>query len=536
MYTALYRQWRPRRLDEIKGQSHVTSTLKNALTQQRIGHAYLFCGPRGVGKTTVARILARAVNCKKGIGTEPCGECSCCTAILAGSSLDVLEIDAASNRGIDEIRDLRDKARFYPADCRYKVYIIDEVHMLTTEAFNALLKTLEEPPPHVIFILATTEPHRIPLTILSRCQRFDFHRLENKQIVEQMSEIIEKTGASAEPAALSLIARAADGSMRDALSVLDQTLIMGDGKAKEAAVLAILGVPDRLLVANTAKAISEADAAGVFHMVDELMKTGKDLRQFFKDLAGYFRDLLLLATGASALSDADDEELEQMKKDASGFDTRFLVHALKTISQTEAEMRVGGWPRLVAETTLLSLLSDASVRVMAEPDPLPKPVRRSKPKPAAAKPAKPHKSVPPKPVETELPAVQTPQKTAATESGAALSVEQVRGQWQSVLSMVRRESAIVAALLQEGVPAAVEADTLVVTFKHQFHRESLEAPDKKSLVERIIGSCFNREMQIRLEMQTFEKPEPEDPLQDPLVRDALELFGGEIINDKDCDI
>lgn len=292
-YTALYRKYRPARMADLVGQSHVAETLLRALQTDRVAHAYIFTGPRGTGKTSAALILGRAVNCEHPIGGEPCGECAACRRIARGASLDVLEIDAASNRGINEMRDLRDGIKYLPAQEKRKVYIIDEVHMLTPEAFNALLKTLEEPPEYVMFILATTEPHKVPVTILSRCQRFDFHRVGQQQLYDHLAHLLELEGREADEAALKLIARRAEGGLRDAVSLLDQCLVATDGRLTMQKISSVLGIVDERFMLAMAEAIAEHDGLRIVKGVELLAAEGRDMRLFLQQLLEFVREQLL---------------------------------------------------------------------------------------------------------------------------------------------------------------------------------------------------------------------------------------------------
>lgn len=365
---ALYREERPRTFAEVVGQDHVTRTLKNALAQNRFTHAYLFCGPRGTGKTSCARILAKAVNCQNPQQGEPCNQCRSCEIIQSGQSMDIIEIDAASNRGIDEIRDLRDKVKYSPTDLRYKVYIIDEVHMLTEPAFNALLKTLEEPPPHVLFVLATTEVHKVPVTIRSRCQRHDFHRLGNREIVQRLAEVCERHGFRVEEEALVAIARQAEGGMRDALSLLDQVVAYAeDGQIVTLQdTLTVLGAAplDRFLRID--EAIQKAEPGLALMVLDELVREGKDLRQFVRDLVAHLRDLLLLRVqGGESLLDLPEETLAQLKEAAEGFQPQQLLGAVKLLAGVEGDLRLSTNPRLVVEVALIRLCAPAAVATQA---------------------------------------------------------------------------------------------------------------------------------------------------------------------------
>ena len=296
-YQALYRKWRPLEFEDVKGQEHIVTTLKNQIRADRIGHAYLFCGTRGTGKTTVAKIFAKAVNYEHPVDGSPCGECPTCKAIAEGRSMNVIEIDAASNNGVDNIREIRDEVQYSPTEGRYKVYIIDEVHMLSIGAFNALLKTLEEPPAYVIFILATTEAHKIPVTILSRCQRYDFHRISIETIAGRLSQLMEAEHINVEEKAIRYVAKAADGSMRDALSLLDQCIAFYLGQdLKYENVLEVLGAVDTAVFAEMLSYILKADTYACMQLLEQIIMQGRDLGQFVSDFVWYLRNLLLVKT------------------------------------------------------------------------------------------------------------------------------------------------------------------------------------------------------------------------------------------------
>ena len=324
-YRALYRVFRPQTFSEVRGQNHISTTLKNAIVTERLAHAYLFCGPRGTGKTSSAKILAKAVNCLDLQNGEPCNQCANCKAINEENFLDVLEIDAASNRGIDEIRDLRDKVRFAPSQGKRKVYIIDEVHMLTNEAFNALLKTLEEPPAHVLFILATTEPQKIPLTILSRCQRFDFRKINTAEIADHLAEIVKEEGVSISDDALNAIARKAAGGMRDAISVLDQCIAFAGSRIELHHVELVLGTVSEEATASLIDAVLQQDYSRLFLLLHDFMQQGKDIKQILRDCIQYARQLLLLKVAPNEkLVELSPDSIGKAKEQAQALQVEFL--------------------------------------------------------------------------------------------------------------------------------------------------------------------------------------------------------------------
>lgn len=357
-YLVLARKWRPQTFEEVVGQEHVTQTLKNALAQGRVAHAFLFSGPRGVGKTSVARILAKALNCVSGPTPNPCNQCQNCLETTQGTSLDVLEIDGASNRGIDEVRELRENIKYLPAHGRYKVYIIDEVHMLTKEAFNALLKTLEEPPPHALFVMATTEPHKVPVTILSRCQRYDFKRLPAALIHEHLSRLTVQEGWHLEPEGLQLIAREAEGSMRDALGLLDQVVTFGGQQVSATEIARILGVTERRLLLQALRAIIQRQGAEILQLVEELHEHGLDLKRFYQDLVMYSRHLLVASLGAEArhLVEVADPEWEQLQTIARQSSLPHLFNLLTVLLKGDEDLRRTSFPRLALEILLLRLV------------------------------------------------------------------------------------------------------------------------------------------------------------------------------------
>ena len=361
-YTALYRKFRPTEFGDVKGQDHIITTLQNQIKANRIGHAYLFCGTRGTGKTTVAKIFAKAVNCEHPVDGSPCGECETCRSIAAGTSMNVIEIDAASNNGVDNIREIREEVAYRPTEGRYKVYIIDEVHMLSIGAFNALLKTLEEPPEYVIFILATTEVHKIPITILSRCQHYDFKRISIETITNRMKELMDTEHVDVEDKALRYIAKAADGSMRDALSLLDQCIAFYMGqKLTYDNVLEVLGAVDTDVFSRLLRKVIGRDVAGVLDVVDDLVMQGRELTQLAADFTWYLRNLLLVKTSDNIedVLDVSTENMAQLKEEAQMIEPDMLFRYIRIFSELSNQLKYATQKRVMLEVALIKLCTPA---------------------------------------------------------------------------------------------------------------------------------------------------------------------------------
>ena len=361
-YTALYRKFRPDNFADVKGQDHIVTTLTNQIKHNRIGHAYLFCGTRGTGKTTVAKILAKAVNCEHPVNGSPCNECAMCKAIQAGTAMNVIEIDAASNNGVDNIREIREEVSYRPTEGKYKVYIIDEVHMRSVGAFNALLKTLEEPPSYVMFILATTEAHKIPITILSRCQRYDFHRITIDTIAARLDELLKVEGIEAEEKAVRYVAKAGDGSMRDALSLLDQCIAFYLGQELTYdKVLEVLGAVDTEVFSKLLRKVIQGDVTGSIHILEELIVGGRELSQFVGDFTWYMRNLLLVKTSEDPEEaiDVSSENMKLLKEESTMLDVETLMRYIRIFSDLSNQIRYATQKRVLVEIALIKLCRPA---------------------------------------------------------------------------------------------------------------------------------------------------------------------------------
>ncbi len=481
-YLVLARKYRPMFFDDVVGQQHVTLTLQNAIQQKRIANAYLFSGPRGVGKTTVARILAKALNCEQGPTLTPCNHCSSCIEINESRSLDVFEIDGASNRGIDEVRNLREGLRYAPSPGKYRIYIIDEVHMLTNEAFNALLKTLEEPPPSVLFIFATTEAHKVPATILSRCQRFDFKRMPTKKIIEQLSELCRSENIQIDEEALRLIAVKADGSMRDSQSVLDQIIAYAGATitAKDTAVL--LGIIDRQLFFEVTDLIQAGDVLGGVALANRIFAEGYDFNEFLIGLQEHLRNFMVVATTDSGEEiDASEEHRRRYLEQKSAFAIEDLLRLIKVCADAENLMRRSANARLHLEVAIIKLIKmNRSVRLsqILEQIDVKKNSNLDLAAPTAAKP-------PQQPRFTVPPVVSAPSsqsrpvhvETAPTEPMQAPSLQELQKQWPELTEKMTKKKVAIGCILQQGWPLLLESNRLEVGFSPQnsFHISSLEA-------------------------------------------------------------
>ena len=567
----LYRKWRPQTLSDVVGQEHVTKTLVNALQSGRLAHAYLFCGPRGTGKTSTGRILAKAVNCLTSGEAKPCNTCSMCVAITDGQALDLIEIDGASNRGIEDIRGIREKINFAPNAAKYKVYIIDEVHMLTEPAFNALLKTLEEPPPHAIFVLATTEVHKVPLTILSRCQRFDFRRLSQADVVGKLQRICEHEEIDIEPQVLPLVAKASTGSLRDAENLLEQLVLQHSSRLTLDEVRADLGFTDDSRVRQLANFILSNDVRAGLATIGSIAADGLDLRLFNRSLVEYLRTSLLVKAGAAEVTDLPVEEAADMRQLVDRQSLEGLTKTVRLFAQID--FRTDPRSTLPLELALVdsSLFAvekpvDPAAKVISKPEvktgPAAKSVREPPPRPKEhAAQADEKIDVQPSQPAQEAARLDVPIAAAAASSSAAdvpitagaasaraadvpippppHTVEQIRQYWSDFIKACRGmgSSGNLDALLRNSCDVAdLEGDTLVLDFRHEWHKSKIEDPKYRHQVEVKLQQVFGVPYRVRCTHtpRTKEKSKPRQQEHNPVVTAALEM-GARIIEEEQGD-
>lgn len=514
---ALYRKWRSQAFETVVGQEHVTLTLRNALRDGRMSHAYLFTGPRGTGKTSTARILAKAINClTEDLAARPCNQCSVCVAITEGRLLDLIEIDAASNRGIDEIRDLREKIGFRPNEARYKVYIIDEVHMLTKEAFNALLKTLEEPPPHAVFVLATTEPDRVPETVRSRCQRFDFRRIPTQEIAEHLAEILRAEGGQAEPEALVAIARRSTGSMRDAVSLLDQLLSYGDETLTLARVEQVLGLVNAGAIGRLVDHMTMQDAGAGLLLIGQLVNEGVELGQLVDQIVAYLRGVLFARVArAPELLDLSQDVVATMRRQADALPPAVLVAAVREFTEARSALRdqVPGVPQLPIEIAFLRAVAAVSGSAVAAAPPsalavspqmeataMPAPPARPAPEVASKPQAVPADAAPSPPATVGKPKPQAAPRSVSSAPPANETelLRQAQANWERFLGLAGKRCGMkVQAALRSVRELDVVGQTLVLQFAHTFSRDLVNQGEHRASVEAVWQEVLGRVVPIR---------------------------------------
>lgn len=560
MYQALYRRYRPRTFEELLGQNHITTILKNQIKNNNTGHAYLFSGTRGTGKTSAAKILSRAVNCLSPIDGSPCNKCANCKEILEESTMDVIEMDAASNRGVDDIRDLRDKVIYAPAKIKYKVYIIDEVHMLTKEAFNALLKTLEEPPRHLIFILATTEPEKLPLTILSRCQRFDFRRISIKDLISNMKNILKDFDIEVDERVLNLIARNADGAMRDALSLLDQCISFNDKFIKYEDAINILGIANKDLFFAIVDHVKEGKLENALVEIDEVIQGGKDIGQFIKDLINHFRNLMISKSSKNPELIIEVDNMDKYIKQSDSLDINYILKALEILTEADVQAKWSTQARIILEMAIIKLVNTKNDLSLEErvgrleqgltpikdaKEIVTTPRRLSEEKKADRKPAREESdyvAAPIKKTETEIPtSEETSEPPGLEDDGKELSLDIIIKEWPKVLQEINKKDVRAHAFLVEGEILSLTGNLLTIAYKSalSFHQQSVSVPHRKDLIEKIVSEYFNKNIRINF-IISDNKPNNKKPREmanndvnkKKAIEEVLNFFGEDIVEIK----
>lgn len=536
-YKAIYRKFRPTTFDDVLGQEHITTILKNQIKNDNIAHAYLFSGTRGTGKTSTARIFARAINCLS--ENPPCNLCEVCKGILEETVMDIVEIDAASNNSVEDIRDLREKSKYPPSNCKYKVYIIDEIHMLSKGAFNALLKVLEEPPAHLVFILATTEPEKLPPTILSRCQRYDFKRVSVDNIVKNMKNIAKQIPVDIEDNALELIARNSDGAMRDALSIFDQCLSFSEKEISYDYVISILGIVNNDLMFHIVDDIISGQTTDVLNRLDSIVQDGIDIKQFVKDLIFHFRNLMVVKTSENVAYSVDgtEEFISSLKAQSKTIELEKIITYLNILSEAENQCKWISQPRIIVEMALIKMIklpSNTSVDALIERiDALESQIKSGNIQMPQAQ---------NRPVSRESTSSREPIKEGKTVTKIEDSTEKilvenenvtfetVKSEWANILNMVKKKKIALHALMMEGKVVSFKNSILTISFGEGFgfHRDALDKPSNKESIENIIASALNTKVQLKLEMESAPQVDLEQERRD-LVQDVIDVFGEDLV-------
>lgn len=556
-YQALYRVWRPQLFADVVGQSHITRTLQNAIVQNKFSHAYLFSGPRGTGKTSAAKIFAKTVNCKQAPIKEPCGQCEACIGIQTGAISDVMEIDAASNNGVEQIRDIRDKVKYAPSAVSYKVYIIDEVHMLSIGAFNALLKTLEEPPKHVIFILATTEPHKIPLTIISRCQRFDFKRITQKSLVDRMKTIMESEDITVAPEAYDAVALAAEGGMRDALSLLDQAISYSEGEVRLEDVLSITGSVSQDNLSKLIAALLEDDVQATLSLIDRFIQEGKDPGRLVHDLIYFLRDLLLYKS-APNLSEVLERAVanDSFRTLADQVTAPWIQQAIMELNKCQQEMKWTNSPKVFIEITMLKITeqprateevnvpdNDQILQLKQKIGTLEKDLQALKTNGSLQSSESQQQDKTKRrqsPVKKSF-KVSYDKIRKALDEATKDDLKQVQAQWATFMQQLKQQNAPAHATLQNAKPSAASNEVIVIAFKYEIHCSL--AQEHQSIIESILQQLMGREMkfipipesdwlEIRQEYVQKQRQQGDEKTgtkEDPIIEEARKLVGDDLL-------
>jgi DNA polymerase III subunit gamma/tau len=537
-YTALYREWRPKTFDDVVGQKHITVTIKNQIRNGRIAHAYLLCGTRGTGKTSTAKILAKAVNCLNPKDGEPCNECEMCRKINAGTLIDVNELDAASNNGVDNIRNIIDDVQYPPSEAKYKVYIMDEVHMLSQGAVNAFLKTLEEPPANVIFILATTDPQKLPITILSRCQRFDFRRIKSSDIFERLQKIVKEQGVFADDKSLGLIARMSDGAMRDALSILDQAISMGDGKVDYNGLISMLGLVSNENLLKLTDAIIDRNVESAMQIIDEIVFSGKDVFGFIKEMTGHMRNLMMVkvSTNPDGILDMSEENIELVKEQAKRIRIEEIMRDIRILEDAQEGSKWAKQSRIYLELAAIKMckiqydtsmevvlsrlnrleetLKSGNVNVAHEASELSKSVAPQKIK---------KQEISNEPLESD--------KNIVCNEESNLTLDMVRKRWKDILEAIKsRRKMVLFTTLTTGEVIDVTGGVVTIRYSEEyaFNKHRLDKEENKKVAEDIFSEVLKEKIRIKCitEQNDNIDKSPEEKLKEVFGEDKVEIIDG----------
>ncbi len=532
-YKALYREWRPKDFEDVVGQTHITVTLRNQIVNGRIAHAYLFCGTRGTGKTSTAKIMAKALNCLDLRDGEPCNECEMCKKINNGISIDVTELDAASNNGIDNIRDIIEDVQYPPQEARYKVYIMDEVHMLSTGAVNAFLKTLEEPPKNVVFILATTDPQKLPITILSRCQRFDFKRIKSDDIFERLRKIVNQQGVFAEDKSLQLVARISDGAMRDSLSILDQSISMGSGKVDYDNLVAMLGLVTNEYLIQITDAVIDKSVEHSLKLIDEIVLSGKDINTFIKDLIGHLRNLMIVKVSNSPedILDMSLENIAAISSQAERIRVEEIMRGIRILQEAEEQAKWSKQSRIYLELAIIKMCKiefDTSKEVLlARINRLEDAIKSGKIAVSAERTAESQTSVKAE-VKKTVKTVKHPETVTHEELNAdsKITLDDVRKAWRDILETFKtRRAMVVYASMMTGRPVKCSNGIIEILYEQQyaFNKQRLEKEETRRLVDEVFSEVLKEKLKVKYTIDIPDKLEksPEDAL--------IETFGEEVV-------
>lgn len=508
-YTALYREWRPKTFYDVVGQEHITTTIKNQILNDRIAHAYLFCGTRGTGKTSTAKVFAKALNCLNIKDGEPCNECEMCIKINDGLAIDVTELDAASNNGVDKIRDIIDDVKYPPQEAKYKVYVMDEVHMLSTGAVNAFLKTLEEPPRNVIFILATTDPQKLPITILSRCQRFDFKRINNKDIIERLRKIVTEQNVSVEDKSLALIARVSDGAMRDSLSILDQSIAMGDGAVKYESLINMLGLVTNEHLFTLTSAISNKNIERAMGIIDEVVYAGKDIYLFIKDLVGHYRNILMVkvTNNPEEVLDMAEENIALIKEQGARIRVEEVMRAIRILQEAEGNAKLSKQARLYLELATIQMCKveyDTSNEIiLARLNKLEEGLKNGRLKvvqSGTAQSGNSERATQNKPIQQTRPS----QPNFGSDSlkgnvNSKVTISDIQRSWKDILERFKaRRAMIIYASICTGKPVSCVNGIVTIEYEEQyrFNKDRLDKTDNKKIINEVFAEIFREDIKV----------------------------------------